>query len=108
MQRCSALEGTRTPNLPNPAFPRTSRSSATRSPFRTTKERTNDHTSRVCHRVRRRDLTLAEAADVVAVTNDPRLYHQLVLEQGWTPERFQTWLAETMKAQLLGPLRRGR
>lgn len=52
-------------------------------------------------RALRRGLTLAEAGDVVAVYNDPGLYHQLVLERGWASERFQAWLAEAMKTQLL-------
>jgi AcrR family transcriptional regulator len=43
------------------------------------------------------------AADIVWILNDPGLYHQLVLEQGWVPADFCTWLAETMHTQLLGP-----
>jgi AcrR family transcriptional regulator len=43
------------------------------------------------------------AADVVWALIDPGLYHLLVVEMGWTPAQFQTWLAETVKAQLLGP-----
>ncbi len=43
------------------------------------------------------------AADIVWILNDPGLYHQLVLEQGWSRADFCTWLAETMHAQLLGP-----
>ena len=42
------------------------------------------------------------AADVVWILNDPSLYHQLVLEQGWSPADFCTWLTETMHTQLLG------
>lgn len=57
-------------------------------------------------------LDLEAAADVVWILNDPGLYHQLVLEQGWSPAAFCTWLAETMQNQLLGPpasrTRRGR
>jgi AcrR family transcriptional regulator len=41
------------------------------------------------------------AADIVWVLNDPGLYHQLVDRQGWTPERFQEWLAESMDRLLL-------
>jgi AcrR family transcriptional regulator len=54
-------------------------------------------------RALRRDLTLSEAGHVVAIYNDPSLYHQLVLEQGWAPTRFLAWLSETMKVQLLDP-----
>jgi AcrR family transcriptional regulator len=42
------------------------------------------------------------AADVVWILNDPGLYHQLVLEQGWSPANFCSWLTETMHTQLLG------
>jgi len=41
------------------------------------------------------------AADVVWILNDPGLYHQLVLEQGWPPGQFQAWLGATLKDQLL-------
>ncbi len=43
------------------------------------------------------------AADIVWILNDPGLYHQLVLEQGWSPTDFSTWLGDTMHSQLLGP-----
>ena len=36
------------------------------------------------------------AADIVWVLNDPELYHQLVDRQGWTPESFEAWLAQSM------------
>lgn len=41
------------------------------------------------------------AADVVWVLIDPGLYHQLVIERGWPPPSFSSWLATTMHAQLL-------
>lgn len=41
------------------------------------------------------------AADIICVLNDPGLYHQLVLERGWTPDKFQAWLGRTMQRQLL-------
>ena len=41
------------------------------------------------------------AADVVWVLSDPGLYHQLVSQRAWTPERFQAWLADTLRGQLL-------
>lgn len=50
------------------------------------------------------------AADIVWVLIDPGLYHQLVLEQGWSPANFGRWLGETMQHQLLvtsTPPRRG-
>ncbi|HEY8642278.1 MAG TPA: helix-turn-helix domain-containing protein [Candidatus Dormibacteraeota bacterium] len=50
----------------------------------------------------RRGLTAEIAADIVWVHNDPCLYHQLVQKRGWTPRRFQAWLARSLKEQLLG------
>ena len=41
------------------------------------------------------------AADIVFVLIDPGLYHQLVVEQGWTDHAFESWLADTFQAQLL-------
>jgi AcrR family transcriptional regulator len=42
------------------------------------------------------------SADVVWVLNDPGLYRQLVLQRGWKPSRYRSWVAETMRIQLLG------
>jgi AcrR family transcriptional regulator len=42
------------------------------------------------------------AADVLWVLIDAGLFHLLVRQRGWTPERFQGWLAETIQRQLLG------
>ena len=49
----------------------------------------------------REGLEEGAAADIVWVLNDPGLYHQLVDRQGWKPERFETWLAESMVRLLL-------
>ena len=49
----------------------------------------------------RPDLDTATAADVVWVLNDPGLYHHLVLRRSWAVERFQSWLAEALRSQLL-------
>jgi AcrR family transcriptional regulator len=51
----------------------------------------------------REGLDERRAADVVWILNDPRLYGQLVLEQGWEVDAFRDWLTETMRDQLLGP-----
>ncbi len=50
----------------------------------------------------RKGLGGEEAADVVWVLNDAGLYFQLVLRRGWDPARFETWLAATLRHQLLG------
>ena len=47
-------------------------------------------------------ITRAEAADLLWALTDDALYHSLVVERGWRPERFDAWLGETMQAQLLG------
>ncbi|HEY7201447.1 MAG TPA: helix-turn-helix domain-containing protein [Candidatus Dormibacteraeota bacterium] len=49
----------------------------------------------------REGLDTEAAADIVWVLNDPGLYHQLVNERRWKPERFQRWLADTLRRQLL-------
>ena len=41
------------------------------------------------------------AADVLWVLIDAGLFHLLVHRRGWTPERFEAWLAETMLRELL-------
>jgi AcrR family transcriptional regulator len=41
------------------------------------------------------------AADIIWLLNDAGLYHLLVLRRGWTPGKYQAWLAETMIRQLL-------
>src|SRR5260370_685519 len=41
----------------------------------------------------RPDLSLDEVADVIWATNAVEFYTLLVLERGWTPERFGRWLA---------------
>jgi AcrR family transcriptional regulator len=43
----------------------------------------------------------ADAGDLIWALIDTSLYHRLVIERDWTSQRFQTWLADTMKAQLL-------
>src|SRR5262245_61775679 len=38
------------------------------------------------------DLTPSEAADVLWLLIDPSVYHWLVIEQHWDPDRYQDWL----------------
>jgi AcrR family transcriptional regulator len=49
----------------------------------------------------RKDLDREAAGDLVWVLNDPGLYFMLVHRRRWSPARFQSWLAETLKTQLL-------
>jgi AcrR family transcriptional regulator len=49
----------------------------------------------------RQGLDREAAADIVWLLNDPGLYHLLVQRRGWTADRFQAWLTETISRQLL-------
>ncbi len=49
----------------------------------------------------RPDLSVEEAADVVWAMNSPELYLLLVDERGWTPERYERWLADSWRRLLL-------
>jgi AcrR family transcriptional regulator len=42
-----------------------------------------------------------EAADIVWATNAPELYQLLVSQRGWTPERYEHFLADTWQRLLL-------
>lgn len=46
-------------------------------------------------------LTARVATDVVHALASPEVHHLLVVDSGWTPARYQAWLAETLAAQLL-------
>ena len=46
-------------------------------------------------------LTAREATDLLWVFSNEELYRELVDERGWTPERFERWLAATLQEQLL-------
>ena len=46
-------------------------------------------------------VTLADAADIVWATNAPELYQLLVGQRGWTPERYERFLADTWCRLLL-------
>lgn len=44
---------------------------------------------------------LGDAADIVWATNAPELYQLLVYQRGWTPERYEHFLADTWRRLLL-------
>ncbi|HEV7678276.1 MAG TPA: TetR family transcriptional regulator [Candidatus Dormibacteraeota bacterium] len=50
----------------------------------------------------RADLDPGEAADVLWALTDDALYHGLVVEKGWSPDRFESWLGDAMCRLLLG------
>ena len=41
-----------------------------------------------------------DAADLIHALMSPELYRLLVVDRGWTPERYQEWLATTLVQQL--------
>jgi hypothetical protein len=43
----------------------------------------------------------ADAADIIWATNAPELYQLLVGQRGWSPERYEHFLAETWRRLLL-------
>jgi AcrR family transcriptional regulator len=46
-------------------------------------------------------LTVAMAADILWLHNDPALYHRLVHRRQWTPAQFEDWLTRALQTQLL-------
>jgi len=53
-------------------------------------------------------LTRERAIDILWLLNGPAVYGQLVRAAGWTPADYQSWLADTFRAQLLGQTRGAR
>lgn len=49
-------------------------------------------------------LSLDEAADVIWATNSAELYVLLTAERGWSPDRYEEWLADTWCRLLLPPV----
>jgi AcrR family transcriptional regulator len=49
----------------------------------------------------RSGLSLEEATDVLWALTGYDLYRMLVIEQGWEPERYETWLAQLLVQHLL-------
>jgi AcrR family transcriptional regulator len=51
----------------------------------------------------RPEVTVDEAADVLWLLNDSAPYHRLVVEQRWSAERYESWLADTLVGLLIAP-----
>jgi len=51
----------------------------------------------------RDDLSIEQAADIVWATNAAEFYALLVRQRGWTPEAFESWLADAWERLLLKP-----
>jgi AcrR family transcriptional regulator len=49
----------------------------------------------------RSGLRAQDAADVIHALASPELYRLLVIDRGWPPERYEHWLAESLRGQLL-------
>ena len=47
-------------------------------------------------------MTVDEGVDIYVTLVLPEIYHSFVLERGWTPDRYETWLADNLVRQLLG------
>jgi AcrR family transcriptional regulator len=46
-----------------------------------------------------------DAGDIIHALVSPEVYGLLVVNRGWPPERYETWLTETLVDQLLAPPR---
>jgi len=44
---------------------------------------------------------LGEAPDIIWATNAPELYQLLVGQRGWSPDRYERFLADTWRRLLL-------
>ena len=49
----------------------------------------------------RLDLSSTRAAALFTTLTQPTIYQELVGEEGWSPEEYEVWLAETLQQQLL-------
>jgi hypothetical protein len=45
--------------------------------------------------------TLGEARDTVWRLTSPEVHRMLVLDRGWTEDRYEQWLADKLRASLL-------
>ena len=52
-------------------------------------------------RALRRDLTQAQATDIVYTLMSPEVYRILTIERDWTDDEYEAWLARTLRDQLL-------
>lgn len=49
----------------------------------------------------RKGLSADTACDIIWIYNDPGLHHALVTQRHWSQTKYRTWLADTLKQQLL-------
>ena len=53
------------------------------------------------------EVDVTVGVDIYTALVLPEVYRTLVIERGWTIDRYETWLADTLIAQLLPPVSRG-
>jgi AcrR family transcriptional regulator len=51
----------------------------------------------------RPELTAAEAVDLIWSVSGPESYLELVFERGWSPDRYEAWLADALQTLVLRP-----
>jgi len=56
----------------------------------------------------RADLDYTTARDIFWMLTSRDIYRMLVRERGWSSQKYQNWLADTLVRSLLGPQRRSR
>ena len=56
----------------------------------------------------RQDLDFTTARDIFWMLTSRDIYRMLVRERGWSSQKYQDWLADTLVRSLLGPPRRSR
>jgi AcrR family transcriptional regulator len=49
----------------------------------------------------REGLDATEAAEIMGILNHPSVYYLAAVEQGWSEDRFESWLADALSQQLL-------
>ncbi len=74
--------------------------------FRTQQQERYDDQLRVARSLARRGalrqgLTARDATDVMWTIASPRTHHSLVVERGWSAEKYEQWLADVLVAALL-------
>ena len=47
-------------------------------------------------------MTVDEGLDIYITLVLPEIYHSLVRQRGWSAERYESWLADSLVQQLLG------
>ena len=52
----------------------------------------------------RPDLDMDRATDIVWTLNHPDVYRLLVIDREWSPEDYESWLADALASQLLRPV----